>query len=221
MKTIYNNKQILQQLDSITLHELIKSTNENISIKKNKQNALKKLTLLKKEYPFCGEENYNSILQILTSDTIKPLRYVYHLTRPEKRNSIARFGLQANNSRSKAVFANNQHFSNFLNFYPFIEYFGDPVEMDIWQIDTSIIKSKWHIDPFLRKDPCYICTTENIPPKALRLFKAFPTKAKTTSLHWCQLGSLEIEEIRIEEDASTARFMDRLHYDCSKKLRAA
>ncbi len=222
----YNHHFIYQQ-DSLTLKALVRNTRKKKQIRKQNKEAEKIVKNLIAENPFYNEGDFNVLFKELTTPEIDPMRFVYHLTDSKNRLSIARLGLQITTSRSKAIYANNQHYLDYMTFYPFYLYAGNPFETDIWRIDTSLINAKWCIDPFLcyvKTKDCnapYILTKQNIPPTALRLFKAIPTKVSTIHQGWGHLGSLEINEIRLIEHAPTARLMDRFHYDCSKKYMAA
>jgi len=222
----YNHRFIYQQ-DSLTLKALVRNTRKKQQIRKKYKEAEKIVKNLIKETPFYNKDDFNVLFKEHTTPEISPMRFVYHLTDSKNRLSIARLGLQITTSRSRAIYANNQHYLDYMTFYPFYLYSGHPFEIDIWRIDTSLINAKWHIDPFLfhvKTKDCnapYILTKQNIPPSALRLFKAVPTKASTVKHGWGHLGSLEINEIRLIEHAPTARLMDRFHYDCSKKNMAA
>ena len=222
----YNHRFIYKQ-DLLSLKALVRNTRKKEQIRNQYKEAEKIIKKHLKQNPSEDEGYIECLFSELTSPEISPMRFVYHLTDTKNRLSIARLGLQITNSkRSLTIYANNQHYLDFMTFYPFYCYSGNPVDIDVWRIDTSLINAKWYMDPFLcnvKIDSVapYILTKENIPPTALRLFKAVPTKVSTTDQQWLHLGSLEISEIRLIEHAPTARLMDRLHYDCSKKLMAA
>ena len=129
----------------------------------------------------------------------------------ENRNNIALYGLEAWRSDKKAVFANNQHFSNVGGFCPYNLDGSFHLRYNLWQIDTSAVKVDWHLDPFLPGEENFICTFSNIPAKALTLFDVLPTKLKSAN----SLGDINgmlIEEVRIVENKSIRRLIDRNHF---------
>jgi hypothetical protein len=116
------------------------------------------------------------------------------------RYSIATEGLKCEYSACKAVFANNgliflQHFYPFVFEFMFDMNRDSPsnqiditpshivLHSDFWRIDTHAFNAKWRIDPNMKvegiveddsrfpTDRNYICTTLDIPPYALRLYK--------------------------------------------------
>ena len=139
--------------------------------------------------------------RMLELDPIIPERYVWHVTNrfygesQLDRFSIATRGLRYEYSRyAKAVFAHNR-IADIRDFYPFTVdfmdydwgecngYYAQPEfleNFDFWRIDTRIFKGKWYIDPnmkeelvwYVRTRPInYICSPENIPPFALKLYE--------------------------------------------------
>ena len=220
IKSIYPNTQY--QLDRISFRDIIRQNKKTKRLNKFKLRSENMFENIKSNYPFIKKEDLKSIQEVLFSRIITPNRYVYHLSKPNNRISIARFGLQIVNSRTKGVFANNQELYHYKTFFPFCLHEGDPLDLDIWQIDTKKTRAKWHVDPFLCEDDRYICTSDDVPPTALRLYKALVTRAVTSNHCWLDLGSLEIENFRFIEHKPTAIRMDRYHFNCSKlKLKTA
>ena len=114
--------------------------------------------------------------------TIRPNRFVWHLTSKANRSSIASIGLKMENSANGALFANNQSESLF-NMWPLPIDGWDPgfsvYDYDFWRIDTAKAGVKWYLDPFMEEDykayGCrskydYICTLEDISTDAMKLY---------------------------------------------------
>jgi len=145
------------------------------------------------------EENF--IPRMMQQQTITPNRFVWHVSEYKyqsdndlKRFSIATEGLKCEHSKYKAIFANNALFL-LGEFYPFMfDFMLDwgsnrplhdltPAQIvlhsDFWRIDTHAFDARWHIDPNMvtenreneQQNRHYICTTMDIPPYALRLYK--------------------------------------------------
>ena len=144
-------------------------------------------------------ENFNH--RMLELDPVIPERYVWHAStlyygeQRLDRFSIATRGLMHDYSRyAKAVFAHNR-IADIRDFYPLIVDFmdyeygesnGSYIQpeflegFDFWRIDTRVFKGKWYIDPNMKEELVwfdrtrpinYICTPENIPPAALKLYE--------------------------------------------------
>jgi len=145
------------------------------------------------------EENF--IQRMMQQQAITPNRFVWHVSEYKwhsdnnlKSFSIAKEGLRCEYSKYKAIFANNALF--FLGeFYPFMFDFMlnwgskkplndlTPADIvlhsDFWRIDTLAFDAKWRIDPNMvtedreneQQNRHYICTSMDIPPHALRLYK--------------------------------------------------
>ena len=114
--------------------------------------------------------------------TIRPNRFVWHVTYKENRRSIGLNGLKTEFTYKGAVFANNQSESLF-NMWPrpidgwdtgFSVY-----DYDFWRIDTLKAGVKWYLDHFMEDDykayGCrskfdYICTLEDIRTDAMKLY---------------------------------------------------
>ncbi len=133
-------------------------------------------------------ENY------LNSPAVEPIRYVYHISPSENRDSIDRLGILARNdirfgpkfNYPAAVFANNLHaLDNFL-WWPFFEEmwdYEDPNMLDwlydIWEIDTRLCPNQtWYSDPGLFKDGKHIFTLDDIPREAIRLVRQEPAERR-------------------------------------------
>ena len=145
------------------------------------------------------EENF--IPRMMQQEAITPNRFVWHVSEYNwladnelKRFSIATEGLKCEYSKYKAIFANNALFL-LGEFYPFMfDFMLDrgsnkpmhdltPADIvlhsDFWRIDTLACAAKWLIDPNLvtedrenmQQNRHYICTTMDIPPIALKLYK--------------------------------------------------
>ena len=118
---------------------------------------------------------------------VVPRRYVYHVTRKYRRDSILLNGLLAQDhiqagwgfEREEAqypsmVFANNSEIVT--DFFYFEDCWGsfDNDRWDVWRIDTEIYQGDWYTDLNLGrygKLGVYICTSENIPLNALTLMR--------------------------------------------------
>ncbi len=194
-----HNPAFIKEIDNISIHHILRDHKKRRIRKIQLQQSFQKFKNIQNKNPFLEDQDLRSIREVVFSERIKPRKFVFHLSKPENRDFILNFGLQTTRSRTKAIFANNQDLSDYSTFFPFCLNEGDPLDLDIWQIDTVKAKVDWQIDPFMDDDDRYICTTEDITPVALRLFKAFVTKAGTTSLRWMDLGSLKIDEFRFEE----------------------
>ena len=145
----------------------------------------------------------NFIPRMRQQEVITPNRFVWHVTRNYPEGDLLRFriakeGLKCIYSEYKVIFANNALIS-LADFYPLIFDFcfvpdsnipilklikrdmEEPLyHCDYWRIDTHKCIARWHIDPNMEKEELvkesgnYICTTEDIPPHALRLYKITP-----------------------------------------------
>ena len=134
------------------------------------------------------DEKFNELF--LREEIIKPLRYVWHVSRIENRESILEYGIMKRNA-NRAVCVNNMKLDDFTikRFWPLPidiwDYcFSWQTEMpflsfyDFWRIDTNKVECVWKIDPFMRTDYKhydlrtfwdYACTKTNIPPTAIEL----------------------------------------------------
>jgi hypothetical protein len=114
--------------------------------------------------------------------SIRPNRFVWHVTFKGNRCSIAKNGLKSEFTFKGAVFANNQSQSLF-DMWPLPIDGWDPgfsvYDYDFWRIDTAKAGVKWYVDPFMEEDykayGCrskydYICTLENICIDAMKLY---------------------------------------------------
>lgn len=141
------------------------------------------------------------IQRMLELEPIVPNRFVWHVTYPccdgidnLKRFAIASEGLKVRYSRCGGAICAHNRLSSISDFYPFIidydsftDTFGgfpapssSVLYSDFWRIDTRSYRGKWYIDPNM-KDDCsiysnthpinYICTPEDVPAHALKLFK--------------------------------------------------
>jgi hypothetical protein len=105
-------------------------------------------------------------------ERIKPPKYIYHTTSPQKRESILENGLMptigdwgTDLKYKPAIFASidkNELFSSY--------------GKDVWQIDTTNLKNLWYLDLNLNKYANknynkFIMTYEPIPKEALKLYK--------------------------------------------------
>ena len=221
MNQKYYSHHFINDVNNISLKQLLQENQRRKRARKQKLNAQRKMEQIKKTYPYVSDEKFRRISEVLFSDHIAPQRFVYHLAKSDKRSSIAKFGLEAIHSETKAVYANNQHISNYITFFPFCLYEGDPLSLDIWQIDTTKVKPTWRIDPFMGEDDRYICTPDDVPPAALRLLKALATKASTSNHYWMNLGSLDIHSYRFIEHLPTARLIDYYHYIYNNNLKSS
>lgn len=132
----------------------------------------------------------NNFMARLDQTPLKTSRYLWHITYDfhERNLSIAAHGLVCPNNY--AVFAH----SNLYKFEYTYPYFLDTWDIffngnypmkgyefsmySYWRIDTRLAGVQWFQDPnMLRDDICmtkpshYVCTNNNIPSKALKLFK--------------------------------------------------
>jgi len=158
--------------------------------------------LLNHTHPMDDYFPYPPLDRLPGAHPIVPQRFVWHVdhrSTPATRASIQRFGLVAGFSVYDRVFANNQSV-DLEFFYPFVldgldrafpmftsEYHAP--NMDIWRIDTSLCSARWHIDPYMiteYRGPAswYICTRDNIPPAALRLYRVLPTWEQHFLVEW-------------------------------------
>lgn len=129
----------------------------------------------------------------LNLPAVKPIRYVYHISPAENRDSIDRLGILSRNdvrfgpkfNYPPAVFANNLDALNNLFWWPFFEEmfdYDDPYYLDwfydIWEIDTRLCKSIWYSDPGLFKNNDHIFTFDDIPREAIRLVRQEPAEQR-------------------------------------------
>ncbi len=157
------------------------------------------------------EENF--IPRMMQQETITPNRFVWHVSEYKwladndlKRFSIATEGLKCEYSKYKAIFANNALFV-LGEFYPFMfDFMIDwssnkplhdltPADIvlhsDFWRIDTHAFDARWHIDPNMvtedsenkQQNRHFICTSMDIPPHALRLYKVKLEVYRSKLLH--------------------------------------
>lgn len=128
---------------------------------------------------------YKNLTDVPGITKITPQKYVWHVSPKRNRQSILNFGLNAELSEHKCVFANNQS-RNIDFFYPFCvdiyyECFRDEdyLEYDYWRIDISKVNGIWYIDPNMKNGPKefmgssrnFIVTESSVPAEALTLFK--------------------------------------------------
>lgn len=220
MNKKYYSHHFINKVNQISLNQILQENRNRKKARKQKLQAQRKIEQIQKKYPYISKEKIGRISEVVFSDHITPQRFVYHLAKSTQRASIAKFGLEVIHSQTKAIYANNQHISKIMTFFPFCLYEGDPLDLDIWQIDTTKVKPTWRIDPFMGEDDRYICTPDNVPPTALRLFKAVATNASTTNQNWMILGSLDIHSFRFVEHLPTARLMDYYHYIYNNNLKS-
>ena len=144
---------------------------------KNIRNLLmawqKKLLLYGIYLSLLSYEDYNTLyffIKDLYVDRVKPPKYVYHVSDPEHRDSILRYGLLPRPG-------NKWHQS--LNYPPAIfvsknidSLFFDDDMADIWKIDTENLKNKWWKDLNLTsKNKNHIMTYEAIPVDNISLYR--------------------------------------------------
>ncbi|MEI7660681.1 MAG: hypothetical protein WCK34_00715 [Bacteroidota bacterium] len=153
------------------------------------------------------------IPRMMQQEAISPNRFVWHVSEYKwlaendlKRFSIATEGLKCEYSKYKAIFANNALFL-LGEFYPFrFDFMLDwgsnkplndltpaniVLHSDFWRIDTHACDARWHIDPNLvteyreneQQNRHYICTSMDIPPYALRLYKVKLEVYRSKLLH--------------------------------------
>lgn len=129
--------------------------------------------------------NYEHLEDVPGIERIVPERYVWHVSSPEKRASILKFGLTPEFGDHKCIFANNQS-SNITFMYPFcLDSYGgrynsdNLLKYDYWRIDTARFKADWHIDPNMKDGPkeekgdekYFVATETPIPCQAIELFE--------------------------------------------------
>jgi hypothetical protein len=124
------------------------------------------------------------------TQTIRPSRFVWHVSAPYNDLSIAAYGLEC--PENNAVFAHN-NLKSFDDMYPYFLDFWDidfrEISIDgiqfcqysYWRIDTSKLNINWYVDPEMEGDcsiSCinsnprnFICTPNSIPTYALELFE--------------------------------------------------
>jgi hypothetical protein len=128
---------------------------------------------------------YEHLEDVPGIEKIIPERYVWHLSSPENRASILKFGLTLEFGDHKCIFANNQSF-NVIFMYPFCleeengRYRPDNLlKYDFWRIDTARFKADWYIDPNMKDGPIeymgdekyFVATETPIPCEAIELFE--------------------------------------------------
>jgi hypothetical protein len=128
---------------------------------------------------------YEHLEDVPGIEKIIPERYVWHLSSPENRASILKFGLTLEFGDHKCIFANNQSF-NVIFMYPFCleaekgRYRpNNLLKYDFWRIDTHSFQADWYIDSNMKNSPkkyeCnekdFVATETPIPCKAIELFK--------------------------------------------------
>lgn len=177
MKTkTYKNRDFSSQFDHLTLHDIVSKKNHKKELTVRPNLSLFPMT---KEKPFWSlDENFHE--RRMAQDLIIPNRFVWHvsyeLNTALTNFSIAKDGLLVSKGRYNAVFANNNLFYTGC-FYPFCAFEGDMFDSTFWRIDTYAFKAEWRIDPNMLEE-CddlspsnFICTTNNIPPFALKAFR--------------------------------------------------
>ena len=121
---------------------------------------------------------YNSVCNCKWNEQSVP-RFVYHGSHMLNRESILSKGLSAFGNRCTGVFASIPKSFNPMeasHFYPSV--CGDTdlsrSNLDFWQIDTfQLPPLTWFIDPYTPSHrSLWIFTLNNIPPFALKLYKA-------------------------------------------------
>ena len=177
------NQDFANQFNRLTLKDLIR-------ISDNSDKEIKEILEIRNRYKLKTSNEIDFLQQMMELPPITPRRYVWHVgSAPWYRRhssveqySIATEGLKCSCSRPSfnAVFANNNSF-HYTRFFPFIDDIVlepcDPA-VDYWRIDTYAFEAKWYVDPnmmyLLRlyyDDPSdYICTPDDVPPHALKLF---------------------------------------------------
>jgi hypothetical protein len=125
-----------------------------------------------------AQDIYDNLTHYRTQEISAP-RFVYHASRDENRESIFSNGLRAFGNPCQGVFASIPKSFNPMeasHFYPSV--CGDTdlsgSNLDFWQIDTlQLPPLTWFIDPYTPSHrSLWIFTLNNIPPFALKLYKA-------------------------------------------------
>ena len=213
MKTYFEEYHCYQKIDCLSLRSIRNELKRKKVKEARSKNSKHIVENVQKRNPLLPKRYFRHMEEILNMPTVKPLPFVYHISRSENRTSIIQNGLIKGSvfKECPAVFANNSIIDNYRSFYPLYLDQGVRFDYDIWRIETSNLDVKWHVDPANefegRDDDFFICTFSDIPAKALTLFRIVPTKFRVDGINICN----ELVEFRIKEHTLTSRLIDWNH----------
>jgi hypothetical protein len=213
MRTYFEEYHCYQRIDRLSLRSIRNELKRKRLMETRSEKNKQIVENIQKRNPLFPKRYYRHMEEILNMPTVKPLPFVYHISRSENRTAIIQDGLIKGNGFKEcpAVFANNSIIDNYRSFYPLYLDQGVRFDYDIWRIETENLGVKWHIDPANefegRDDDFFICTFSDIPAKALTLFRIVPTKFCVDGIHIYN----ELVEFRIKEHKLTSRLIDWNH----------
>lgn len=180
IKKNHFERNFSNQFDNLTLKKVI---NERLNIKKHGEvllNDWNENNCINGGYN--GDSNLIDLFSLLFK--FEPQRYIWHVSYPHARMSIAEKGIIVDQYRRKyGVWANNNNRID--QFYPWAVDgpWGPQYDaVDFWRIDTWKANTEWRMDPYMHawsteidavweERKRYVCTLNNIPTSAIKLYE--------------------------------------------------